>query len=155
MSWTHDVVVVGAGAAGLTAAGGLAQLGLRVALIEAGAMGECLNTGCVPSKALLAIAARAQAVRDMGRFGIRAQEPQVDFSGVMAQVRGVIAEIAPHDAQERFEAWGAEVIRAHARFTAPGRCWSPAEPSGHRESCLRWGRALPCRPSRVSMPSPF
>lgn len=54
----------------------------------------------------------------MGRFGIRAQEPQVDFSGVMAQVRGVIAEIAPHDAQERFEAWGAEVIRAHARFTA-------------------------------------
>ncbi len=80
MSWTHDVVVVGAGAAGLTAAGGLAQLGLRVALIEAGAMGgECLNTGCVPSKALLAIAARAQAVRDMGRFGIRAQEPQVDF----------------------------------------------------------------------------
>ncbi len=120
MSWTHDVVVVGAGAAGLTAAGGLAQLGLRVALIEAGAMGgECLNTGCVPSKALLAIAARAQAVRDMGRFGIRAQEPQVDFAGVMAQVRGVIAEIAPHDAQERFEAWGAEVIRAHARFTAP------------------------------------
>ncbi len=81
--------------------------------------GECLNTGCVPSKALLAIAARAQAVRDMGRFGIRAQEPQVDFAGVMAQVRGVIAEIAPHDAQERFEAWGAEVIRAHARFTAP------------------------------------
>ncbi|KQO58061.1 mercuric reductase [Methylobacterium sp. Leaf86] len=120
MSWTHDVVVVGAGAAGLTAAGGLAQLGLRVALVEAGPMGgECLNTGCVPSKALLAIAARAQAVREAGRFGILAQEPQVNFVAVMAHVRGVIAEIAPHDAPERFEAWGVEVIRAHARFTAP------------------------------------
>lgn len=120
MSWTHDVVVVGAGAAGLTAAGGLAQLGLRVALVEAGAMGgECLNTGCVPSKALLAIAARAHTVREAGRFGIVAQEPKVDFAAVMAHVRGVITEIAPHDAPERFEAWGVEVVRAHARFTAP------------------------------------
>jgi pyruvate/2-oxoglutarate dehydrogenase complex dihydrolipoamide dehydrogenase (E3) component len=90
-----------------------------VALIEAGAMGgECLNTGCVPSKALLSIAARAQVVREAGRFGIAAQEPQVDFGAVMAHLRSVIATIAPHDAPERFEGWGVEVVRAHARFTA-------------------------------------
>lgn len=150
VSWTHDVVVVGAGAAGLTAAGGLAQLGLRVALVEAGAMGgECLNTGCVPSKALLAIAARAHAVREARQFGIAAQEPQVDFAAVMAHVRGVIAQIAPHDASERFEAWGVEVVRAHAHFTAPRTLLA----AGRTLKAPRIVLAVGSRPAVPSIPS--
>ncbi len=120
VAWTHDVVVVGAGAAGLTVAGGLGRLGLAVALVEAGRMGgECLNSGCVPSKALIACANRAWAVRDAGRFGVRVAAPEVDWHGVRAHVRGAIAAIAPHDSAERFAAWGVEVVRGHARFVAP------------------------------------
>lgn len=122
MPYTHDVIVIGAGAAGLTAAGGLARLGLKVALIERDAMGgECLNTGCVPSKALLAAANRAQAVRQAGQLGIRSGEPQVDFAAVRAHVQAAIAMIAPHDSEERFAAWGVEVIRGAARFVGDRR----------------------------------
>ena len=111
-----DLIVIGAGSAGLTAAGGVAMFGLKVALIEAGAMGgECLNTGCVPSKALLAAAKAAHGARDGARFGIKAI-PKVDWPGVRAHVDGAIAAIAPHDAQERFETMGIEVIRAPAHF---------------------------------------
>jgi len=117
LSWTHDVVVVGAGSAGLTAAGGCAQLGLRVALVERGRMGgECLNTGCVPSKALLAAARRAQGMRG-NRLGISGPGPMVDFAAVRTQVQKAIAAIAPHDSAERFEAWGVEVLRGDALFT--------------------------------------
>lgn len=117
MAETMDLIVIGAGAAGLTAAGGAAMFGLKVALIEAGDMGgECLNTGCVPSKALLAAAARAQTARSDDRLGIKLAPPQVDFAGVMAHVHGAIATIAPHDSQERFEGMGVDVIRAWARF---------------------------------------
>ena len=111
-----DLIVIGAGSAGLTAAGGAALFGLKVALIEAGAMGgECLNTGCVPSKALLAAAKVAHGARTGMRFGIDAT-PQIDWTGVRAHVAGAIAAIAPHDSQERFEAMGIAVIRAPARF---------------------------------------
>lgn len=114
---THDLIVIGAGAAGLTAAGGCARLGLRVALVERERMGgECLNTGCVPSKALLAAAHRAQAVRGAGRLGILAAEPVVDFARVRAHVQSAIDAIAPHDSEERFRAWGVEVIRGEARL---------------------------------------
>ncbi len=114
---THELIVIGGGAAGLTAAGGAAMFGLKVALIEQGAMGgECLHTGCVPSKALIAAAARAQAGRQGSRLGIRLGAPEVDFAGVREHVHGAIAAIAPHDAQERFEALGIEVIRAPAQF---------------------------------------
>ena len=117
MQWTHDVIVVGAGAAGLTAAGGLARLGLSVALIEKGRMGgECLNTGCVPSKALIAAARRAHEIKDAGRFGIIVEKPTVDFAAVRARIQAAIAAIAPHDSRERFEAWGVEVIEGAARF---------------------------------------
>ena len=112
--WTHDVVVIGAGSAGLTAAGGCARLGLRVALIERDRMGgECLNTGCVPSKALLAASRRAAAMRGT-RLGITGRGPEVDFAAVRAHVNAAIAAIAPHDSVERFEAWGVEVIRGDA-----------------------------------------
>jgi len=116
MERTHDLIVIGAGAAGLTAAGGCARLGLRVALIERDRMGgECLNTGCVPSKALIAAARRAHAVREAA-MGVSAVEPRIDFTAVHAHMRGAIAAIAPHDSAERFEAWGVEVIRGEARF---------------------------------------
>ena len=116
MTDQFDLIVIGAGSAGLTAAGGAALFGLKVALIEAGAMGgECLNTGCVPSKALLTAAKVAQGARNGARFGVGAT-PEIDWSGVRAHVARAIAEIAPHDAQERFEAMGIEVIRAPARF---------------------------------------
>lgn len=111
-----DLIVIGGGSAGLTVAGGVAMFGLKVALIEAGAMGgECLNTGCVPSKALLAAAKAAHGARDGAQFGIKAT-PEIDWSGVRAHIDGAIAAIAPHDAQERFEKMGIEVIRASARF---------------------------------------
>ena len=117
MAWTHDVIVIGAGAAGLTAAGGCARLGLRVALIERDRMGgECLNSGCVPSKALLAAARRAQAMRGT-RLGITGSGPAIDFAAVRAHVAAAIAAIAPHDSVERFEAWGVEVIRGAAVLT--------------------------------------
>ncbi len=119
MRCTHDLIVIGAGAAGLTAAGGCARLGLRVALVERDRMGgECLNTGCVPSKALLAAARRAYAMRG-GAMGVSASGAEVSFAGVRAHVQAAIAAIAPHDSPERFTAWGVEVIHGDARFTGP------------------------------------
>lgn len=113
-----DFAVVGAGSAGLSFAAGAAQLGQSVVLFEQAAMGgDCLNTGCVPSKALLAAAHAAQGVRDVGRYGVRAEPPSVDFAAVMAHVHGAIAAIAPHDSQERFERLGVTVVREHAVFT--------------------------------------
>ncbi len=117
MVWTHDVVVIGAGSAGLTAAGGCARLGLRVALVERDRMGgECLNTGCVPSKALLAVARRAQGMRGSG-LGISGAGPTVDFAAVRAHVADAITAIAPHDSVARFAGWGVEVIRGDAVLT--------------------------------------
>ena len=113
-----DVCVIGAGAGGLSVAVGAAQLGARTILFEKGAMGgDCLNYGCVPSKALLAAARAARAITEAQRFGIHAGEPQVDFAAVMAHVRGVIAQIAPHDSVERLESLGVRVICAAATFT--------------------------------------
>lgn len=120
MKYTHDVIVIGGGAAGLTAAGGCALFGLDVALIEGGEMGgECLNNGCVPSKALIAAARRAAEARENERFGVQIAGHTVDWAGVHKHVHGVIAEIAPHDSVERFEDMGCEVISGWARLTGP------------------------------------
>lgn len=117
-----DLCIIGAGSGGLSIAAGAAQLGRRVVLIEKGEMGgDCLNYGCVPSKALLAAAAKAQSFRTASKFGIGAEEPVVDFAAVMDHVRGVIKAIEPHDSQERFEGLGCTVIRAHGAFTGPDR----------------------------------
>ena len=117
MAHDFDIAVIGAGSGGLTVAAAAAQFGQRVVLFEKGEMGgDCLNTGCVPSKALLAAAKQAQAVRSGAAYGIAAQEPQVDFAKVMAHVRRAIAAIAPSDSQERFEKLGVTVVRAEARF---------------------------------------
>ncbi len=112
-----DICVVGGGSAGLVAAAGAAQLGLDVVLVERGAMGgDCLNYGCVPSKALIAAAKAAQAQRSGAAFGIAPIEPTVDFGRVMDHVAEVIAAIAPNDSVERFEGLGVRVIRGEARF---------------------------------------
>ncbi len=117
---TADLCVIGAGSGGLTVAAGGAQMGARVVLIEKGKMGgDCLNYGCVPSKALLAAGHAAQAMREADRFGIAAVEPDIEFAAVRRHVRGVIDGIAPMDSQERFEGMGVRVIRAAGRFTGP------------------------------------
>ena len=93
------------------------MFGLRVALIEASEMGgECLNTGCVPSKALIAAAARAHEGRGGARLGVDLGEPRVDWAGVRAHIDGAIKTIAPEDSAERFETMGVDVIRTRARF---------------------------------------
>jgi pyruvate/2-oxoglutarate dehydrogenase complex dihydrolipoamide dehydrogenase (E3) component len=117
---TPDICVIGAGTAGLVTAAGASQLGAPTVLIEAERMGgDCLNTGCVPSKALLAAAHAATAYRRAAAFGLTQPPPVVDFARVQAHVQGVIAAIAPNDSQERFEGLGVQVIRAQARFTGP------------------------------------
>ena len=114
-----DLAIIGAGAAGLSVAAVAAQLGLRVALIERGRMGgDCLNTGCVPSKALLAAAHAALDARAAGRFGLCISAPEINWPAVQAHVHGVIAAIAPMDSAARFTALGATVLRGEARFVA-------------------------------------
>jgi len=115
-----DLAVIGAGAAGLSVTAGAAQLGVKVVLIERERMGgDCLNIGCVPSKAMLAASHAARHAREAGRFGIRLPEPRIDWDAVQAHVHGVIASIAPTDSEARFRALGATVLRGEARFTAP------------------------------------
>ena len=117
-----DICIIGAGSGGLSVAAGASQMGARVVLIEKGEMGgDCLNYGCVPSKALLAAGHAAQAVRDAGRFGVRATLDGVDGKAVYGHVEGVIDAIRPMDSQERFEGLGVTVIREHGRFTGPDR----------------------------------
>ena len=114
-----DICVIGAGSGGLSVAAGAVQMGARVVLIEAGEMGgDCLNAGCVPSKALIAAAKAAEAQR-RGFRGVAPVEPQVDFGAVKDHVAAVIAQIAPVDSQDRFEGLGCTVIRAFARFSGP------------------------------------
>ncbi len=115
-----DLAVIGAGASGLSVTAVAAQLGVRVALIERDRMGgDCLNFGCVPSKALLAASHAAQGARAAGRFGIRLPQPQIDWEAVQEHVRSVVAAIAPADSEARFRALGATVLRGEARFVAP------------------------------------
>ena len=113
-----DVCVIGAGSGGLNVASGAAQLGAKTVLIERGAMGgDCLNVGCVPSKALLHVAHTTSLIRRAGPLGISVSEPEVDYAGAMAHVRRAIERIEPHDSQERFEGLGVRVIRDTGRFT--------------------------------------
>ncbi|KQS90396.1 MULTISPECIES: dihydrolipoyl dehydrogenase family protein [unclassified Rhizobium] len=114
---TPDICVIGAGSAGLSVAAGAAAFGVPVVLIERDRMGgDCLNHGCVPSKALIAAAKHAHAVRQAAAFGVGAGEPVIDFEKVQAHVQGVIAAIAPNDSVERFTALGVQVIKGEARF---------------------------------------
>lgn len=137
-----DLCVIGAGSGGLSVAAGAVQMGARVVLIEAGEMGgDCLNTGCVPSKALIAAGKAAEAQR-RGFAGVRPAEPSVNFAAVKDHVAAVIAEIAPVDSQERFEGLGCTVIRAFARFTSP----IEIEAGDHRIRARRFVIATGSRP---------
>ena len=112
-----DICVIGAGSGGLSVAAAAAAFGVHVVLVEKARMGgDCLNHGCVPSKALIAAASAAQAMREAGRFGIAPVEPDVDFRKVVRHVQSVIAHIAPNDSVERFTALGVHVIRAAGSF---------------------------------------
>jgi len=112
-----DLCVIGAGAGGLSVAASAALMGVPVVLIERGAMGgDCLNHGCVPSKALIAAAETAERARHAGRFGVHLSPPSIDRAGVNAHIRAVIDAIKPVDSQERYRALGATVITGEARF---------------------------------------
>lgn len=112
-----DLCIIGGGSGGLSVAAGASQMGADCVLIEHGAMGgDCLNYGCVPSKSLLKAAKIADTIRHAGMFGINGHEPAIDFAAVYRHVQGVIAAIAPHDSQERFEGLGVRVLRSRARF---------------------------------------
>lgn len=116
----YNVVVIGAGTAGLVTAAGTAGLGGRVALVERHRMGgDCLNFGCVPSKALISSARAIHAIRRAADLGLRPQEPQFDFREVFARMRRRRARIAPHDSRERFEGLGVDVFGGEARFLSP------------------------------------
>ena len=115
-----DLCVIGAGSGGLTIAAGASQMGADVVLVEKGKMGgDCLNYGCVPSKALIAAAHAAEAARRAPLFGVDTGPPVVDFARVHEHVHGVIEAIAPNDSVERFEGLGVTVINEVARFTGP------------------------------------
>lgn len=115
-----DIAVIGAGSAGLSVAAGSAQLGAKVVLIERGRMGgDCLNAGCVPSKALLAAAHAMRAVGRAERFGVSAADVTVDWDRLRAHVQGVIEQIAPVDSAERFRGLGVTVLAGEARFLGP------------------------------------
>ncbi|PKQ09485.1 MAG: dihydrolipoamide dehydrogenase [Alphaproteobacteria bacterium HGW-Alphaproteobacteria-12] len=112
-----DICIIGAGSGGLSVAAGAAQMGARTVLIERDAMGgDCLNTGCVPSKALLAAARQAYSMGAGEPLGIAPVKPEVDFAKVHDHVHSVIAAIAPNDSVARFEGLGVTVIKDHARF---------------------------------------
>ena len=114
-----DLLVIGAGSGGLSVAAGASQMGARVVLLEGHEMGgDCLNYGCVPSKALLASAKAAHAKASTARLGVTDQLAQVDFDAVKDHVRDVIAQIAPVDSQDRFEGLGVRVIREYGHFVS-------------------------------------
>jgi pyruvate/2-oxoglutarate dehydrogenase complex dihydrolipoamide dehydrogenase (E3) component len=113
----HDLIVIGGGTAGLVTSAGAAGIGARVALIEQDRLGgECLWTGCVPSKALIACARAMHATCTAGRFGVHVPTAGVDFRRVMQWVHEAQRRIEPHDSPERFRSLGVDVVRGTARF---------------------------------------
>ncbi|WP_145266261.1 mercuric reductase [Calycomorphotria hydatis] len=115
----YNLVVIGAGTAGLVTAAGAAGLGAKVALIEKNLMGgDCLNVGCVPSKALLHDARVAEEARNAAQYGVRIDgEVHVEFSAVMERMRRLRASISPNDSAERFRKLGVDVYLGEAKFT--------------------------------------
>lgn len=118
----YDLIVVGGGTAGLVSAAIAAGLGARVALIEKNLLGgDCLNVGCVPSKAIIAAARRIRAIRNAAESGIRVGEYEIDFAAVMERMRRLRAAISPNDSAERFRQLGVDVYLGKGMFTAADR----------------------------------
>ncbi|MCC6000306.1 MAG: FAD-dependent oxidoreductase [Pararhodobacter sp.] len=129
-----DICVIGAGSGGLSVASGAVQMGARVILLEGHRMGgDCLNYGCVPSKALLA-AGKAVQARRQAAFGLPALDPAPDHSAAMTHVRATIAAIAPHDSVERFQGLGVRVIQEYGHFISP----DTVEAGAHRITARRF-----------------
>ena len=140
----HNIVVIGAGSAGLTVAAGAAGLGARVALVERERMGgDCLNTGCVPSKALIRAAKTAHALRHGGQGIPPTGAPAVDWGAVAGHVQSVVDTIAPHDSVERFTSLGVDVLLGQARLTGPDSV-GVTDPAGNTVT-LRGDRWRPDR----------
>lgn len=112
-----DLLVIGAGSGGLSVAAGAAQMGADVTLLEGGKMGgDCLNYGCIPSKALIASGKAAHAQAQASPYGIADVVPQIDYAAAKDHVHDIISQIEPHDSQARFEGLGVRVIREYGRF---------------------------------------
>lgn len=161
MSDAYGLVVLGGGTAGLTAAIGASRLGARVALVEASARtgGDCLWTGCVPSKSLISAANVVHAARTADVLGLSPAELDVDLGRVMERVRAAQDRIAPHDSPERLREEGVEVVRGRAAFAGAGRIVvTPAVDvvdgggSGAQRSSLRYHAALIATGSRPIVP---
>jgi pyruvate/2-oxoglutarate dehydrogenase complex dihydrolipoamide dehydrogenase (E3) component len=151
-----DLCIIGAGSGGLSVAAGAAQMGAAVVLVEKHLMGgDCLNTGCVPSKALIAAAHAADAMRGAGRFGVEGHEPMVDFARVHGHVHGVIGAIAPHDSVARFEGLGVTVIQAAARFTGPAEVEAGGERIRARRFVVATGSSAAVPPIPGLADTPF
>ena len=115
-----DILVIGAGSGGLSVAAGASQMGADVGLLEGHKMGgDCLNYGCVPSKALIASAKAAHGQAHAAQYGVGNAEPLIDYAAAKDHVADVIAQIEPVDSQERFEGLGVRVIRAFGHFISP------------------------------------
>jgi len=143
----YNMVVIGAGTAGLVTAAGAAGLGAKVALIERELMGgDCLNVGCVPSKAIIRSGRAWADVRDAREFGVETgAEPSVDFSAVMERMRRIRAGISPHDAAARFGDLGVDVFLGEAAFTGP-------QTIRVGEATLRFSRACIATGARATAP---
>ena len=144
----YHLVVIGGGTAGLVTAAGAAALGARVALVEKHRLGgDCLNAGCVPSKALIRAARAAHAVRTAGAFGIRVPEGvSVDFGRVMERMRRIRAELSPHDSAQRFRDLGVDVFFGEGRFISRERILVGGQ-------VLRFARAVIATGARAAIPS--
>ncbi len=143
----YNLVVIGAGTAGLVTAAGAAGLGAKVALIERALLGgDCLNVGCVPSKALLRAARAAADVRDAGQFGVEVPAGvRISFVTAMERMRRLRAKISPHDSASRFRDLGVDVFFGDARFTGPDR----VEVAGQT---LRFAKAVIATGARAAEP---
>jgi pyruvate/2-oxoglutarate dehydrogenase complex dihydrolipoamide dehydrogenase (E3) component/uncharacterized membrane protein YdjX (TVP38/TMEM64 family) len=116
----RNLIVIGAGSAGLVSSYIAATVKAKVTLIEAHEMGgDCLNTGCVPSKALIKSARVASYIANADRYGLKAAPAKLDFAQVMARVKSVIADIEPHDSVERFTGLGVDCLKGYAKFIDP------------------------------------
>ena len=148
----YNLVVVGAGTAGLVTAGIASALGAKVALIERGLMGgDCLNVGCVPSKALIRCARAAAEVRDAARFGVEVRGYDVNFPRIMERMRALRAQISPADSAARFrDEYGADVFLGEATFTGQDSIAVVGDDGVRQE--LTFKKAAICTGARAAAP---